>query len=101
MVAIRRFTSALTMTGAWKNPKFLRVERRFDGRTKQPQCFVFAGADGQVTPTVYFFPHNLHPDMIPLTMDATGTKEYEDVEALVEDGWSPYSDEDLNLGLSF
>ena len=101
MVAIRRFTSALTMTWAWKNPKALRVERRFDGRVAQPDCFVFADADGQVTPTVYFFPNNRHPDMTPLPNEATGKKKYEDIDELVADGWSPFSDDDLNLGLSF
>jgi hypothetical protein len=28
-------------------------------------------------------------------------KKYADVDALVADGWSPYSDGDLNLGVSF
>jgi hypothetical protein len=101
MVAIRRFSTALTMTWAWKNPKYLRVERRFDGRVKQPQCFVFADREGGVGPVVYFFPSNLHPDMLPLPMDAIGDKKYEDIDALVADGWSPFSDDDLNLGLSF
>ena len=101
MVAIRRFTAALTMTWAWKNPKALRVERRFDGRAGQPHCFVFADPQGQVIPTVYMFPNNRHPDMLPQPQEATRTKRYEDIDALVADGWSPYSDDDLNLGLSF
>ena len=101
MFAIRRFTSAITMTSAWKNPKALRVERRFDGRTNQPHCFIFADPHGEVIPTVFFFHNTLPPSWIPLPMDAIGDKKYEDVDALVEDGWSPFSDDDLNLGLSF
>lgn len=101
MVAIRRFGTALTMTWAWKNPKALRVERRFDGREAQPHCFVFSDAEGQVIPTVYFFPNNRHPDLIPHPQDAIGSKKYADTDELVADRWSPYSDEDLNLGLSF
>lgn len=101
MVAIRRFTSALTMTWAWKNPKALRVERRFDGRAAQPHCFVFAGPDGEVLPTVYFFRNNRPTDLTPHAQDAIGAKKYEDVDALVADGWSPYSNDDLNIGVSF
>jgi hypothetical protein len=101
MVAIRRFTSALTTTWAWANPKALRVERRFDGREAQPHCFVFADAQGEVIPTVYFFRSNRAEDMTPHPQDATGAKKYDDVDALVADGWSPYSEDDLNLGLSF
>ena len=101
MVAIRRFSTALTMTWAWKNPKALRVERRFDGRAAQPHCFVFADAEGKVVPTVYFFRNNRHPDIIPHAQDAIGAKEYADIDTLVADGWSPYSDDDLNIGVSF
>jgi len=101
MVTIRRFTSALTMTWAWANPKALRVERRFDGRTNQPHCFVFSDADGGVPPTVYFFPNNRHPDMLPLPNESIGAKKYESLDALVADGWSPYSEDDLNIGVSF
>lgn len=101
MVAIRRFTSALTTTWAWANPKALRVERRFDGRTNQPHCFVFTDAQGEVVPIVYFFRNNRHPDMLPQPQDSTGSKKYENIDALVADGWSPFSDDDLNIGVSF
>src|ERR671914_49775 len=101
MVAIRRFGTALTLTWAWKNPKALRVERRFDGRVAQPHCFVFADRNGQVGPTVYFFSNKRNPELTPYPEVAIGSKKYEDVDALVADGWSPFSDEDLNLGVNF
>ena len=101
MVAIRRFTSALTMTWAWANPKGLRVERRFDGRGAQPHCFVFADARGEVIPTVYFFRSNRPPDIMPHPQDAIGAKKYGHIDALVADGWSPYSNDDLNIGVRF
>ena len=98
MHAIRRFSSALASPRVWANPSYLRVERRFDGRVAQPRCFIFADEYGEVTPTVYFL-RTRHANIAPRIEDALKTMEYNDIDELVEDGWRPYSDADLDIGL--
>lgn len=93
---IRRFSTALASPWAWANYPRLRVERRFDGRAGQPRAFVFADENGVVIPTVYFFRNRVH-NSEPRRENAFRSMEYPDVDALVAAGWSPYSDDELDI----
>lgn len=95
---IRRFSTALGSTALWANPRMLRVERRFDGRAGMPKAFLFADEFGEVIPTVYFF-RNRYYSSDPLPETAFKFMEYADLDEVVDAGWRPYSDEELDIPL--
>lgn len=96
MLGIRRFSTALASPAAWANYPKLRVERRFDGRPGMPRAFLFADENGEVIPTVYFFRNRFH-NSEPMRENAFRCMEYPDVDGVVEAGWRPYSDEELDI----
>ena len=98
MLGIRRFGTALASPAAWANYPKLRVERRFDGRPGMPRAFLFADENGEVIPIVYFFRNRFH-NSEPMRENAFKSMEYADVDAVVEAGWRPYSDEELDIPL--
>ena len=59
---------------------------------------MFADENGEVIPTVYFFRNRFH-NSEPMRENAFRSMEYEDVEAVVDAGWRPYSDEELDIPL--
>lgn len=96
---IRRFNTAIASPSLWAEGHRLRVERRFDGRAGMPRAYVFTDEHGAVIPTVYFFRNRLH-NTEPVRDFAYKYIQYADVEALVDAGWSPYSEEDLDVPLT-
>lgn len=76
----------------------LRVERRFDGRPVQPRAYLFADQNGEVIPTVYFFRNRAH-NSEPMLENAFKWMEYADLDELVDAGWRPFSDEELDIPL--
>ena len=93
---IRRFSTVVTSPWAWADKSKLRVERRFDGRAGQPRAYLFVDEEGEVIPTVYFFRNRFH-NSEPTREFAFRTMDYEDLDALVDAGWRPYSHEELNV----
>ena len=93
---IRRFNTALTSPSFWADSRMLRVERRFDGRAGMPRAFLFTDEQGQVIPTIYFFRNRVH-NTEPVREFAYKQMEYADLDEVVDAGWSPYSDEDLDI----
>ena len=59
---------------------------------------MFADENGEVIPTVYFFRNRFH-NSEPMRENAFKCMEYPDVDAVVEAGWRPYSDEELDIPL--
>ena len=95
---IRRFSTAVTSPALWAEGHRLRVERRFDGRAGMPRAFLFADENGEVIPTVYFFRNRMY-NSEPVRENAFKYMEYADVDEVVDAGWRPYSDEDLDIPL--
>ena len=95
-VKIRRFNTALAKPSLWADNRMLRVERRFDGRPGMPKAFLFTDEYGEVIPTVYFFRNRQHSTE-PVREYAYKWIEYVDMDEVVGAGWSPYSDEDLDI----
>ena len=95
-VRIRRFNTALTSPAYWADKRMLRVERRFDGRAGMPRAFLFTDEHGAVIPTVYFFRNRVH-NTDPVREFAFKWIDYADLDEVVDAGWSPYSDEDLDI----
>lgn len=98
MMKIRRFSTALSRPALWADSTKLRVERRFDGRPGMPRAFLFADEFGEVIPTVYFF-RNRQFNSEPIPENAFKRMEYADIDEVVEAGWRPYSEEDLDIPL--
>src|SRR5687768_14675174 len=98
MMKIRRFSTALESPSLWSDGRMLRVERRFDGRPGMPRAFLFADEFGRVTPTVFFF-RNRQFNSDPIPENAFKRMEYVDIDEVVEAGWRPYSEEDLDIPL--
>ncbi|HET7482398.1 MAG TPA: hypothetical protein VFK89_05995, partial [Actinomycetota bacterium] len=99
MYKISRFSAAIRTPVLWANRKYLRVERRFDGRVSQPRCFVFTDPSGQVIPTVYMMPDR-HGEAVPRPEDAFRKMSYKDVDDLVDDGWRPFSEDEIDVGFA-
>ena len=96
MLKIRRFSTALASPSLWADHRMLRVERRFDGRPGMPRAFLFADEFGRVIPIVYFFRNRVH-NSEPMRENAFKSMEYADIDEVVEAGWRPYSEEDLDI----
>ena len=96
MMKIRRFSTALASPALWADGQKLRVERRFDGRAGMPRAFLFTDEYGDVIPTVYFFRNRMY-NSEPIRENAFQSIDYADLDDVVDAGWRPYSDEDLDI----
>lgn len=93
---VRRFSTAVVTPALWADSRMLRVERRFDGRAGMPRAYIFTDEFGNVIPTVYFFRNRVH-NSEPQRENAFKSMAYADVDDVVEAGWRPYSNEDLDV----
>ena len=78
--------NTLRAPSLWPEFPFLRVERRLDLRFDQPVCFVYAPEPDRVATRV-FFVKEFPPPLEEFDMDTSPGLTYDDLAALVSDGW--------------